>query len=159
MIRFDQVSVTYADAATPTLRDLTFEVPEGELCLVVGPTGSGKSTLLRSINGLVPHFTGGRLTGLVTVDGRSIPLVTLKVDDDAPAAPGHGGVLLGRNDGIDRGQSWDEVAPGDVFTQAVIELDDGEVMVVKAVGAETEAEQAELDAALDLVLSTMTLPN
>jgi energy-coupling factor transport system ATP-binding protein len=71
LIRFDQVSVTYAGADRPTLRDLTFEVPEGELCLVVGPTGSGKSTLLRCINGLVPHFTGGLLTGDVTVDGRS----------------------------------------------------------------------------------------
>ena len=30
-----------------------------------GPTGSGKSTLLRTINGLVPHFTGGTLAGRV----------------------------------------------------------------------------------------------
>ena len=71
MIIFDDVSVTYAGADRPTLRDLTFEVPEGDLCLVVGPTGSGKSTLLRCINGLVPHFTGGHLTGEVSVDGRS----------------------------------------------------------------------------------------
>ena len=45
-------------------------VAEGELCLVVGRTGSGKSTLLRCINGLVPHFTGGRMSGHVIVDGR-----------------------------------------------------------------------------------------
>ncbi len=44
-------------------------MPEGELCLVAGRTGSGKSTLLGAINGLVPHFTGGRLAGRVTVDG------------------------------------------------------------------------------------------
>ena len=69
MISFDQVSVRYADAAAPSLRDVTLQVPEGELVLVVGPTGSGKSTLLRTINGLVPHFTGGTLTGRVTVDG------------------------------------------------------------------------------------------
>ncbi len=37
--------------------------------LVVGPTGSGKSTLLRTINGLVPHFSGGTLSGRVVVDG------------------------------------------------------------------------------------------
>jgi len=71
MIIFDRVTITYADAAVPTLRDVTFEVPAGELCLVVGRTGSGKSTLLRAVNGLVPHFTGGRLTGRVLVDGRS----------------------------------------------------------------------------------------
>ena len=52
------------------LRDVDLHVPEGELCLVVGPTGSGKSTLLRAVNGLVPHFSGGVLSGRVTVAGR-----------------------------------------------------------------------------------------
>ncbi|MEU5694525.1 ATP-binding cassette domain-containing protein [Actinosynnema sp. NPDC020468] len=70
MIRFEDVSVTYADAAEPTLRGVDLHVPEGELCLVVGRTGSGKTTLLRAVNGLVPHFTGGTLTGRVLVDGR-----------------------------------------------------------------------------------------
>lgn len=70
MIRFDQVSVTYPDASAPTLREVDLHLPEGELCLVIGPTGAGKSTLLGAVNGLVPHFTGGRLTGRVTVDGR-----------------------------------------------------------------------------------------
>nr|WP_283251026.1 ABC transporter ATP-binding protein [Rhabdothermincola salaria] len=53
------------------MRDVSFEVPEGELCLVIGPTGSGKSTLLRAVNGLVPRFSGGLLTGTVTVAGRT----------------------------------------------------------------------------------------
>nr|WP_202473845.1 ABC transporter ATP-binding protein [Streptomyces sp. SID5466] len=48
--------------------DLT--VPEGELVLLVGPSGVGKSTLLGTVSGLVPHFTGGLLSGRVTVDGR-----------------------------------------------------------------------------------------
>ena len=69
MITFENVSVHYAGAPTPSLRDVTLEIPEGELVLVVGPTGSGKSTLLRTINGLVPHFSGGTLRGRVTVDG------------------------------------------------------------------------------------------
>ncbi|MGI8536102.1 MAG: ABC transporter ATP-binding protein [Mycobacteriales bacterium] len=70
MIRFEHVSVTYPDAAAPALRDVDLHLPEGELCLVVGPTGAGKSTLLGAVNGLVPSFTGGRLSGRVTVDGR-----------------------------------------------------------------------------------------
>ncbi|MGO4663178.1 ABC transporter ATP-binding protein [Terrabacter sp. 2TAF16] len=69
MITFEHVSVQYADAPAPSLHDVTLGIPEGELVLVVGPTGSGKSTLLRTINGLVPHFSGGTLTGRVTVDG------------------------------------------------------------------------------------------
>jgi energy-coupling factor transport system ATP-binding protein len=70
MIVFDDVSVTYPGAAKPTLSHVDLVIPEGELVLVVGRTGTGKTTLLRAINGLVPHFTGGTLTGRVTVGGR-----------------------------------------------------------------------------------------
>ncbi len=70
MIRFEHVSVTYPDALRPALRDVDLVVPEGELTLVVGRTGAGKSTLLGAVNGTVPHFTGGLLSGRVTVDGR-----------------------------------------------------------------------------------------
>ncbi|MFG3049602.1 ABC transporter ATP-binding protein [Kitasatospora sp. NPDC048239] len=70
MITFEQVSVQYADAATPALSGVDLTVPEGELCLLVGPSGSGKSTLLGTVSGLVPHFTGGALHGRVTVGGR-----------------------------------------------------------------------------------------
>jgi len=69
MIDFDSVSVTYPGADHPALRHVTLHIPEGELCLVVGGTGVGKSTLLGAINGLVPHFTGGTLSGRVTVAG------------------------------------------------------------------------------------------
>jgi energy-coupling factor transport system ATP-binding protein len=70
VIHFEQVTLTYPDADHPTLTDVELHVPEGELCLVVGRTGSGKSTLLRAVNGLVPHFTGGTLSGRGTVAGR-----------------------------------------------------------------------------------------
>jgi len=70
VIRFDGVTVTYPEATAPVLSDVDLEIDDGEMCLVIGRTGSGKSTLLRSINGLVPHFSGGRLTGRVTVAGR-----------------------------------------------------------------------------------------
>jgi energy-coupling factor transport system ATP-binding protein len=72
VIRFESVSFEYPDRDRPVLDEVSLRVPEGELCLVVGPTGSGKSTLLRATNGHVPRFTGGRLTGDVSVDGRSI---------------------------------------------------------------------------------------
>jgi energy-coupling factor transport system ATP-binding protein len=70
MISFERVSVVYDNASTPVLANSSFEIPEGELVLVIGRTGSGKSTLLRAVNGLVPHFTGGTLHGRVRVDGR-----------------------------------------------------------------------------------------
>ncbi|MFC8432299.1 ABC transporter ATP-binding protein [Streptomyces sp. NPDC057253] len=70
MIRFEDVSVTYDGAAEPTVQGVDFEVPEGELVLLVGPSGVGKSTVLGAVSGLVPHFTGGTLRGRVTVAGR-----------------------------------------------------------------------------------------
>ncbi|MEU4272762.1 ABC transporter ATP-binding protein [Streptomyces sp. NPDC026092] len=70
MIRFENVSVRYGDGAAPTLQGLDLTIPEGELVLLVGPSGVGKSTLLGAVSGLVPHFTGGTLTGRVTVAGR-----------------------------------------------------------------------------------------
>ncbi|MGW5180080.1 ABC transporter ATP-binding protein, partial [Streptomyces sp. NPDC004082] len=70
MIRFTDVSVTYEGAAEPAVQGLDFEVPEGELVLLAGPSGVGKSTVLGAVGGLVPHFTGGTLRGRVTVAGR-----------------------------------------------------------------------------------------
>ncbi|MFD9888375.1 ABC transporter ATP-binding protein [Amycolatopsis sp. NPDC059027] len=70
MIEFSRVSVTYPDAAGSALSNVDLLVEEGELCLVAGRTGAGKSTFLGAINGLVPHFTGGRLSGRVRVAGK-----------------------------------------------------------------------------------------
>ncbi len=70
MIDFDAFTFTYPDSAAPVLSGIDLHVDEGELCLVIGPTGTGKTTLLAAVNGLVPHFTGGRLSGRVVVAGR-----------------------------------------------------------------------------------------
>jgi energy-coupling factor transport system ATP-binding protein len=71
VIRFERVSFSYEESTAPILDHISLDVPEGELCVVVGETGSGKTTLLRCVNGLVPHFSGGTLRGTVTVEGRS----------------------------------------------------------------------------------------
>jgi len=64
------VGVTLPGAVAPVLAGIDLEIDEGEFVLVAGPTGSGKSTLLGTVNGLVPHATGGTLHGRVTVAGR-----------------------------------------------------------------------------------------
>ncbi|MGH9169780.1 MAG: ABC transporter ATP-binding protein [Acidimicrobiales bacterium] len=71
MITFDHVTITYTARLEPALTDVDLHIGEGHLALVIGETGSGKSTLLKSVNGLVPHFSGGVLAGRVVVDGRS----------------------------------------------------------------------------------------
>lgn len=71
MIDIDNVSFWYTDAAAPTLNEVNLHIEEGELVLLAGRTGVGKSTLLGTLNGLVPHFTGGHLEGTVRIDGIS----------------------------------------------------------------------------------------
>ena len=56
MIRFEDITFRYASSETLRLHAVNFEIDEGELCLVVGPTGSGKSTLLGCINNLMHKF-------------------------------------------------------------------------------------------------------
>ena len=72
MITFSNVSVTYDGADAPVWSDASFSLQPGAFHLVVGPTGSGKSTLLGLMNGHVPHFTGGTVSGSVEVGGRSV---------------------------------------------------------------------------------------
>jgi energy-coupling factor transport system ATP-binding protein len=70
MIELRDVVLAYDE--TPVLERVSLTVAEGELVLVTGPTGSGKSTLLGVLTGLVPRFSGGRLTGDVLLNGASI---------------------------------------------------------------------------------------
>ena len=66
MIRFENASVTYP-GGVHALKNLTLEIPDGQMMVIVGLSGAGKSTLIRAINGLVP-LTGGDLT----IDGVSV---------------------------------------------------------------------------------------
>jgi ABC-type polar amino acid transport system ATPase subunit len=49
------------------LRDISFNVQQGETCVVIGPSGSGKSTMLRCINGLEQPNAG-----TITIGGREV---------------------------------------------------------------------------------------
>ncbi len=69
LLRFQHVTYTYPGLQQPALEDVSFELQEGELCLLAGLSGQGKSTLLRAACGLAPHFHGGRFAGHVTLAG------------------------------------------------------------------------------------------
>ena len=71
MIRLEDIGFAYADQP-PVLSGVDLEVLDAELLAVAGPTGSGKSTLLRILNGLVPHLTGGRLSGRILLEDADV---------------------------------------------------------------------------------------
>jgi hypothetical protein len=93
----------------------------------------------------------------VTVDGVRTRQLTFRVDRDAADAY-EDGLPLARNGGYGTRYPWEVVWPGETFTETILEVD-GETMLVNAAGAESADERAERDAALDLVLSTMRLPD
>src|ERR671914_2269832 len=58
MIEFRKVSKTYPGSDNPVVTDLSFEVPEGEICVLVGPSGCGKTTTMRMVNRLIEITEG-----------------------------------------------------------------------------------------------------
>jgi len=75
MITFTNVSLIYPNSNKTIIENASFSVNEGELVLLMGHTGAGKSSVLKLINGLVPHHTGGILSGDISVAGRSTRLM------------------------------------------------------------------------------------
>ncbi|MBQ2867982.1 MAG: ABC transporter ATP-binding protein [Firmicutes bacterium] len=61
-VRFEHVKKTYqmGDVQIHALRDATFTVGEGELCVIVGPSGAGKTTLLNILGGM-DTLTSGQI--------------------------------------------------------------------------------------------------
>ncbi len=71
-IEIENLHFTYPSRNTPTLRGIDARVDPKAFILLTGPTGCGKSTLLRTLNGLIPHASGGKLSGNVRVNGASV---------------------------------------------------------------------------------------
>lgn len=67
MIEINNVSFTYERAACPSLQNITLSIRAGECILLCGKSGCGKTTMTRLLNGMLPDFYPGKLTGSVRV--------------------------------------------------------------------------------------------
>ena len=71
MIRLEKVSKTFPGQTVPAVGDLSLDIEEGEIAVLVGPSGCGKTTTLKMINRLV-EATGGTIEvagqGITTVE-------------------------------------------------------------------------------------------
>jgi energy-coupling factor transport system ATP-binding protein len=72
LIKLENVTFYYNETNKPALRDVSLKIEGGELVLVTGSSGGGKSTLCRLLNGLIPHFYGGKLAGRVEINGLDV---------------------------------------------------------------------------------------
>ena len=70
MIRIEDLTFTYPGAEKETLKNISLHVEKGDFLAVIGNNGCGKSTLCKALNGLIPHFIAGDMTGRVWIDGQ-----------------------------------------------------------------------------------------
>lgn len=77
MIAIEKVDFSYGEGKEGALRNFSLEVAPGECVLLCGESGCGKTTVTRLINGLIPHYYEGQLSGKVSVcgqDNRQAPI-------------------------------------------------------------------------------------
>ena len=74
MIKLKNVSYAYPQNGEiiQSLKNINLEINQGEVIVLCGSSGCGKTTLTRVINGLVPNFYEGELTGEVFLSGKDI---------------------------------------------------------------------------------------
>ena len=72
MIEFQNVSFSYPDSANGGLKHIDLTIPDGQCVLLCGRSGCGKTTLTRLINGLIPQFFVGELSGQILLDGENL---------------------------------------------------------------------------------------
>lgn len=71
MIDFHHVSVRYRDGTT-AVDDVSFSIPAGQFCVLLGASGAGKTTLLKTINGLSRVTAGEVKVGGLSVERRNL---------------------------------------------------------------------------------------
>ena len=74
MIKIDHISFSYGEENENTggVRDIDLNIEDGQFVVLCGESGCGKTTVTRLINGLIPHYYEGKMTGEVWVNGAKV---------------------------------------------------------------------------------------
>ena len=73
MLEFRNVSFKYKDSEQGhSLSNINLSIKSGEVVLLCGKSGCGKTSITRLINGLIPHYFAGQLTGDVLLMGKEV---------------------------------------------------------------------------------------
>ncbi|MDN5365305.1 MAG: energy-coupling factor transport system ATP-binding protein [Thermacetogenium sp.] len=65
-----ELTFTYDGSTSPALEGINLKVYPGEFLAITGPSGCGKSTLALCLAGFIPHAYGGKMEGVVRIQGR-----------------------------------------------------------------------------------------
>ena len=69
-IRIENLSVYFDDLRI--LNDISLDIPDKRITVIIGPSGCGKTTLLKSLNRLLDPVDGVKVKGRILVDGEDI---------------------------------------------------------------------------------------
>lgn len=73
MIELRNINFRYAGGTDAGgLVNIDLIIPDGQVILLCGQSGCGKTTLTRLVNGLIPNYYEGELSGEVLLDGKNI---------------------------------------------------------------------------------------
>lgn len=73
MVELKDVSFTYAQGQKENgLRNVSLKIRQGEVVLLCGESGCGKTTVTRLVNGLIPGYYEGSLSGSILVAGKNL---------------------------------------------------------------------------------------
>lgn len=69
LISISDLTFTYPGAIAPSLNKISFRIQEGDFLAISGNNGSGKTTLCKVMNGLIPQYIMGDISGSVQIQG------------------------------------------------------------------------------------------
>lgn len=74
MIRMDHVTFSYGgeNKTGGGVREINLKIEKGQCVVLCGESGCGKTTITRLINGLIPHYYEGKMSGEVWIDGKKV---------------------------------------------------------------------------------------
>lgn len=70
VIELQNINFSYYGQDGGGLHDINLTIQDGECILLCGCSGCGKTTITRLINGLIPRFYHGELTGTVLINAK-----------------------------------------------------------------------------------------
>jgi len=72
VVEVKALSYSYSASDVQALKGVNLRIEKGSFVTLTGPSGCGKTTLCRCINGLIPHFYGGKIEGEIVVSGMRV---------------------------------------------------------------------------------------